>query len=106
VARRAFGERELAELSALPVAQQTEAFYRGWTRKESFTKALGSGFDLPPAKVEVPLAAGEVSLLRAPGISPGTWRFYDLPVPSGYVAALAIESDDCVVRTDRWTMPD
>jgi 4'-phosphopantetheinyl transferase len=104
VARRAFGKRELAELQALPEEQQVEAFYRGWTRKEAFTKARGSGFDLPPAEVEVPLAAGDQPLLGAPRVAAATssWHFYDVPTTPGYVATLAIEGAGWVVRTDRW----
>lgn len=109
VARRAFGERELAELWALPEAQQAEAFYRGWTRKEAFTKALGSGFDLPPADVGIPLAPGEATVLRRVGNGDaklGSWRLYDVPSPSGYVASLAAEGSDWVLLTDWWPPGD
>ena len=43
LARRAFSSREFGDLQALPEAERSAAFYRGWTRKEAFLKALGTG---------------------------------------------------------------
>ena len=86
IVERAFGTSDAAALRALPEAEQSEAFYRGWTRKEAYGKARGYGFALPPDE----LAEAE------------RWWFRDLPAPSGYVAALAVEGRDCAVLTDTW----
>jgi 4'-phosphopantetheinyl transferase len=80
IAERAFGEDDLAALRALPDEQQAEAFYRGWTRKEAYAKGTGHG------------------LVPGDNDEAGRWSFCDLRVPAGYVASLAIEGSECVVR--------
>ena len=50
VARRCYTEKELAWLYA---QNNTEAFYRLWTAKESIMKATGLGFTLPPESFSV-----------------------------------------------------
>ena len=82
-AERSFGADELASLRALPPAEQVEAFYRAWTRREAYIKARGSGF-----ADEAPEDAG--------------WRFHEVPTPSGFVGALAADGGDCAVSTDWW----
>lgn len=108
IAERAFGVEELTALHALPEAQRVEAFYRGWTRKEAYAKATGRGFALPPGDFEVSLAPGEARALRSvrgDSCEAGRWWFRDLPVPAGYLASLAVEGSDCVVRTGWWLPP-
>ena len=47
IAQRFFHPDESALLFSLPEEEQTEAFYRLWTCKESFIKAIGLGLSLP-----------------------------------------------------------
>jgi 4'-phosphopantetheinyl transferase len=64
------------------------AFYRCWTRKEAYVKALGSGLSTPLDSFRVSVAADEpVRFKRLPEGSPA-WSLYDLEVEEGYVAAL------------------
>lgn len=44
VAKRFFSTLEVAELMELPEAKQLDYFFKLWTMKESYMKALGSGF--------------------------------------------------------------
>ncbi len=66
VAQRFFSPAEAAALLATPKAERAAAFYRCWTAKEAFLKALGTGFarasdsftinfasDLSPSLVEI-----------------------------------------------------
>lgn len=46
LAERCFGVAELAYWRALPEAQRLQAFYRIWTCKEAFVKAVGQGITL------------------------------------------------------------
>lgn len=46
LAARVCAPGELAHFAALPRAEQVELFYRIWTAKEAFSKALGRGFSL------------------------------------------------------------
>ncbi len=47
LARRFFHPDEITRLFSLPEDERPEAFYRLWTCKESFMKAVGLGFNLP-----------------------------------------------------------
>ena len=84
-AERAFGAADLATLRALPPAQQVEAFYRGWTRREAYVKARGSDLDDPPE--------GDAG-----------WSFRELEAPAPFVGTLAVERDDCTVSTRWWIL--
>lgn len=44
IARRSFSAVELTALFALPEIRQEAAFYRTWTQKEAYTKAIGDGY--------------------------------------------------------------
>ena len=46
IAERFFAPVEVADLRALPVGQQRRAFFRCWTRKEAYLKALGGGLQI------------------------------------------------------------
>lgn len=68
------------------------AAMRCWARKEAVSKAVGQGLSLPLDAYAVdcgPAASGW--LCHAPaGMAPQDWTTLDLPVPAGYVGALAV----------------
>ena len=47
IARRYFAPEEVADLEALPEAQQRDRFFTLWSLKESYIKATGFGLSLP-----------------------------------------------------------
>ena len=57
IARRFFSPRECATLFNLSPTEQSEAFLRCWTRKESFIKATGEGLSRRLDDFEVSLAS-------------------------------------------------
>ncbi len=61
VAERFFSSREVADLHALPVADQPVVFFDYWTLKESYIKARGLGLALP---------LGQFAFIRTPGRAP------------------------------------
>ena len=79
-------------LRDLPICMQKEAFFKCWTRKEAYVKAVGNGLSIPLDSFRVTLRPGEparllhldqdVSLAQA-------WTLHNLEVTSGYAAALA-----------------
>ena len=93
LARRFFGPREIEALEILPEAERLPAFFRCWTRKEAFIKALGDGLSFPLDGFEVSVAENRSpQLLRACTAMPDAlrwWRIVALQVESGYAAALA-----------------
>ncbi|HZD30061.1 MAG TPA: 4'-phosphopantetheinyl transferase superfamily protein [Candidatus Angelobacter sp.] len=91
IADRFFSASEQHTLRALPAEQRHEAFFRCWTRKESFIKALGEGLSHPLNQFDVTLAPGAQAQLLAtrPDAKEATrWAMWDIAVPDGYTAAL------------------
>jgi 4'-phosphopantetheinyl transferase len=96
IAQRFFSERECQELQALPSAERTTAFFRCWTRKEAFIKAVGDGLSFPLDAFAVSFAPGEPAALRwlrADDEGVRHWHLKNLAAPSGFLAALAVEGD-------------
>lgn len=92
VAERFFSADEVRALLALPLAEREAAFFRCWTRKEAYLKALGSGLAKPLDGFTVSLGSDEPAcLLRVAG-APGeaeAWRMAHLAPVAGYMAAVA-----------------
>lgn len=78
------GERRvLAELSGDRLA---EVFFRCWTRKEAFTKALGMGLAIRLQDLDVGLDSDRASLRGCD--SSACWTLYDLSIQAGYSATV------------------
>lgn len=92
---RFFAPAEAELLGSLPDPQRRLAFFRAWTRKEAFLKALGQGLRAGLASCEVSLEAGSDDALlsyRGDALAPRRWRLQDVPVHPEYCAALAVEN--------------
>lgn len=96
MSRACFTARERALM--LEGAATREAFFRLWTRKEAWLKAVGTGLSFPLRGVDVTDGA-------APAIAPGAaivgnppTRIIDLQAEPGYLAACAISGPDCSMR--------
>jgi 4'-phosphopantetheinyl transferase len=98
VAGHFFADGERACLRSLEPSEQLKAFYRCWTRKESFVKAVGSGLTFALDAFEVDLmSVRQPQLLRSCRSVPGAvrdWRIVSLPIDGEYSAALAAENGD------------
>jgi 4'-phosphopantetheinyl transferase len=95
IAERFFSEAERSALRDLPQEQRHEAFFRCWTRKEAFIKALGEGLSHPLDHFDVSLAPSVPAQLfatRPDANEARRWRIWDLQAPAGYAAALVAES--------------
>jgi 4'-phosphopantetheinyl transferase len=94
IAWRNFAPREAAALETLPPEEFDETFFRCWTRKEAYLKALGCGLSLPLDSFEVSLAAAPAAILWSrddPEVQT-RWRMAELRPAAGYVAALVVEA--------------
>lgn len=92
VAERFFAADEVMRLRSLPQAQQTEAFFACWTRKEAYVKALGDGLLLPLDSFSVSLEPeAPARLLRAGDdpVEPSRWQFHHFVPAPGMVGAIA-----------------
>jgi 4'-phosphopantetheinyl transferase len=102
IARHFFSPNEVSALTALPAHERSAGFYRGWTRKEAYIKACGTGLAMRLADFDVSIEPGvSRALLRsARGADESErWRFADLPVGSGFEAALTVEGHDWRLAT-------
>jgi 4'-phosphopantetheinyl transferase len=96
IAGRFFSTAEQRTLFNLPEAEQREAFFRCWTRKEAFLKARGHGLSFPLAGFDVSIGAGdaEVKLTTRPDPSEAHhWQILSAPAPEGCAAAVAVASE-------------
>ena len=107
LARHHFSHHEYAALQSLPVAQQEEAFFLCWSRKEAYIKARGMGVSIPLEQFDVSLAPGESAELlgsRESPLAPTQWSLCSLAPGTGYVGALAVE--DFGWRLSSWQYPE
>jgi 4'-phosphopantetheinyl transferase len=89
LAARILSEREFARWNELPdSATRREAFFRAWTRKEAYLKATGEGLSAELQTIEV-LSEESPTIFWRETID--RWTLHDVVVPSGFVAALAVE---------------
>jgi len=96
IAENYFSQSERTTLRDLPPDLRHQAFFRCWTRKEAFIKALGEGLSHPLDAFDVSLAPGETASLiatRPNNLEAAHWMLGDVAVPDGYLAALAFELD-------------
>jgi 4'-phosphopantetheinyl transferase len=94
LARRFFAEAESAALAALPAAERLPAFFRCWTRKEAYLKAVGAGLLLALDGFQVSLQpeAGPCGLsVSGRPEETARWSLQGLDVAQGYVAAVVAE---------------
>ena len=99
IARRFFSRTEVQIFNALPAEQRVAAFFRCWTRKEAYIKAIGKGLSQALDEFDVTLAPDiPAALLRAQDDDPSRWLLSDIDAGAGYAAALAIEAPIIEVR--------
>ncbi len=92
VAERFFAPAEVSNLLSLPPAERPAAFFRCWTRKESFVKAMGDGLYLPLDSFQVSLQPDEpAAIVQVSGCQESRWRLADVTPAEGYSAALVTE---------------
>jgi 4'-phosphopantetheinyl transferase len=97
IAQRQFSTAEFAALGALPETEQLPAFYRCWTRKEAYVKALGLGL----AALDVfDVDIGERARLLAlrDGQDVQRWSMFDVSPAADYTGGLAVYGREASVR--------
>lgn len=92
IARRYFSRAEVEVFNRLPQEEQVAAFFRCWTRKEAYIKAIGKGFSQALDAFDVTLAPDVApALLRAEDDDASRWWMTDVEVGEGYAGALIVE---------------
>src|SRR4051794_817499 len=72
-------------------ADPLAAFYRAWTRKEAYVKAIGAGLSVPPQEIEL-ADSQKPEFSKLPGDDPRDWSLIPLEPLPGYVGALAVRA--------------
>jgi 4'-phosphopantetheinyl transferase len=99
IARRFFSPHEVAAFNALSNELRVAAFFRCWTRKEAYIKAIGRGLSQPLEGFDVTLAPdAPPALLRADEDDASRWSLSDIDVGNDYAAALVVEGQISEIR--------
>ncbi|MDJ1177989.1 4'-phosphopantetheinyl transferase superfamily protein [Roseofilum sp. BLCC_M91] len=84
LAKRFFLPSEYQHIQQTPISEQPDTFFRYWTYKEAYLKAMGEGLaGLEQAEIHLTETGAQVS--------DRAWSLYPLTPPPGTVAAVAIE---------------
>lgn len=99
VAEAHFAPAEVQALMALSQSDQTAAFYRCWTRKEAYLKAIGTGLSTDLASFTVTMGPNEPSrLINCAGGGAANWSLHDFTPAPGIAGALALLTKGQAVR--------
>jgi 4'-phosphopantetheinyl transferase len=104
VAEHFFSILEVAALRSLPQSMQRKAFFRCWTRKEAFVKALGDGLRFPLSNFDVSLMPGQPARLlhvRGPSEEASRWCMEDIDPVAGSAAAIVFSGPQCRMHINR-----
>jgi 4'-phosphopantetheinyl transferase len=104
IAARFFSAEEKAELMSLAADQREAAFFRCWTRKEAYIKAIGDGLSAPLDRFAVSLGPGAAARMVHIGgdtSEAAAWTLHDLAVDPGYAAALTYRDSPRVIQMSR-----
>jgi len=92
IAKRYFSPGEVSDLLTLKADDKETGFFRCWTRKEAYVKAIGEGLTVPLDRFQVTLLPETPARFVQIATEMGTaaeWSLHDLELAPGYVGALA-----------------
>lgn len=102
IANKHFSPCEFAALQPLAGEARELAFYRCWTRKEAYIKALGEGLSMPLDTFDVSLDAEPKLLAARDGREQAAnWTMLDVSPGPEFVAAVAMRCPRVRVQTIR-----
>lgn len=100
IAQRQFSTAEFAAMQALDDGECLRAFYRCWTRKEAYVKALGLGLSaLDVFDVDIGERARFLALRDGQELS--EWSLFDVSPGAGYTGAVAVHDARASLRLFR-----
>lgn len=102
LAARFYAPAEQAALAALPPDAARRTFFRLWTCKEAYLKAIGTGVSRPLRDVDVTLADEPRLAVAGEAAEGARWTLRELGVDPAYAAALAVEGRDWRLSGWRW----
>lgn len=93
IAKHSLSQQEQSELFKLSKNEQEQAFIRGWTRKEAYTKALGLGLfhDFPDFSVTLNEFNPKIIFDPKNAQDLSTWKLLNIKVDAPCFASLAVD---------------
>ncbi|MEW4924159.1 4'-phosphopantetheinyl transferase superfamily protein [Algibacter sp. 2305UL17-15] len=91
-----FSKQEIKTLNSIPKTLQTEAFYRGWTRKEAFIKGKSLGLSFPLDSFSISIDSDEKAKLTETlwdEHEKELWQIIPFKTEADYKAAVAIKGN-------------
>lgn len=104
IAASHFAAEEREALLALPAADRVETFFRIWTRKEAYIKAIGIGLTFGLDRFAVTIEAAAPRFLHIDGSAEEAraWTLANVPTAGPYVAALATRRPEVALESRTW----
>lgn len=108
MAAKLLTNNELERFNSLNFSERVEFFYKCWTRKEAYSKALGKGLSINPGKIETIYSSVEsVCRLETDKVYQKTqnWTFFDIPPITGFAAGAVVGGIN-KTKLECWRIPD
>lgn len=105
IAERFFSAGERRVLAKVPREEREQAFFRAWTRKEAYLKAVGTGITVPLDRFDVSLAPQDpprILAMEGDEEKGARWSLFHLEPAESYLGAVAIQGDGWQLRGWRW----
>jgi 4'-phosphopantetheinyl transferase len=96
LAESVFSEQELAELKTVPVKYLKTSFYKLWTRKEAFIKAVGMGLSFSLKEFDVSLISNitpQITIHKSQSSFDTGWEVCEIFVSEQYCASLVFPAN-------------
>ena len=107
IAQRFFSPREFDLIKNLAIKEQSQGFFKLWTAKEAYLKAIGTGLSGSLAGVEIDFAEDSSSnlLLTINGdtMARNNWCIYSCLPATNYAGAIAVETQINKKQIDFWS---
>jgi 4'-phosphopantetheinyl transferase len=104
IAGRFFSPAEVHALRNLPSSEQTAAFFRCWTRKEAFVKALGAGLNYPLSSFDVSVTDDPYPRVLRADMETETdvacWRLVNFVPGPEITGAIALKADTATASVE------
>ncbi len=94
IANSVFSKREITSLTSLNTENLHDAFYRIWTKKEAYIKAIGMGLQAPLSEITMrPFDDGYHNLMSLHWNQEecNRWKVFNLDIEGQYMAALCCD---------------
>ena len=99
VADHYFSPQELAYLESVSEQEKDACFYRFWTLKEAYIKAVGQGLSTPLVDFSFNISSlNDISIEGSHGDAEQDWQFWLLQPMADHTSAVAVRGKDCTLK--------